>query len=178
MSDSKTDATKTRLAELLGAPLQELDLDLEAVELSSAGKRSVLRIAVDADGGVSMDDIADATRVVNEVLDTSEVMGEQPYTLEVTSRGVDRPLTAPRHWRRNAGRLVKLKLVEDGELTGRIGDFDDEAVTLEVAGLKGRKGTTERVAFADIARAVVQIEFNRKPETDLGDDMDDEEGDA
>ena len=62
----------------------------------------MLRVAVDKDGGVTLDDVADATREVNRVLDGSDVMGEQPYTLEVTSRGVDRPLTLPRHWRRNA----------------------------------------------------------------------------
>ena len=76
--------------------------------ITPAGKRRILRIAVDKDGGVTLDEVAEATREVNRVLDESDVMGEQPYTLEVTSRGVDRPLTLPRHWRRNADRLVKV----------------------------------------------------------------------
>ncbi len=83
-------------------------------------------------------------------------MGEQAYTLEVTSRGVDRPLTLPRHWRRNETRLVKISLVEGGEVTGRIGASDEEKVTLEV------KGQTREVAYADITKAKVQIEFNRR----------------
>jgi ribosome maturation factor RimP len=155
VSSAKSDARRERIeAELVG-PLFALGLDVEAVELSSAGKRSVLRVAVDQDGGVTLDDVAVATKAVSDVLDDSDVMGEQPYTLEVTSRGVDRPLTLPRHWRRNAGRLVKASLVEGGEVTGRIGESDDETVTLEVT------GEARRVAYADIAKAKVQIEFKR-----------------
>ena len=71
------------------------------MEITPAGKRRILRIAVDKDGGVTLDDVAEATREISRVLDASDAMGEQPYTLEVTSRGVDRPLTLPRHWRRN-----------------------------------------------------------------------------
>lgn len=155
MSSAKLDATRERIeAELLG-PLSALGLDLEAVELSPAGKRRVLRIAVDTDGGVTLDDIAEATKQVSSVLDASDVMGEQAYTLEVTSRGVDRPLTLPRHWRRNQGRLVKVSLVEGGEVTGRIGASDDERVAIDV------EGSSRELAYADIAKARVQIEFSR-----------------
>ena len=89
--------TRDRLAEELTGPIDALGLDLEAVDLTSAGKRRVLRVAIDKDGGVTMDDIADATREVSRVLDDTSVMGEQAYTLEVSSPGVDRPLTLPRH---------------------------------------------------------------------------------
>ena len=102
--------TRDRLAEELTGPMDALGLDLEAVDLTSAGKRRVLRVAIDKDGGVTMDDIADATREVSRLLDETDVMGQQAYTLEVSSPGVDRPLTLPRHWRRNAGRLVKATL--------------------------------------------------------------------
>jgi ribosome maturation factor RimP len=132
-----------------------MGLDIEAVDITPAGKRRILRVAVDKDGGVTLDEVAEATREVNRALDDSEVMGEQPYTLEVTSRGVDRPLTLPRHWRRNATRLVKVTLVEGGEVEGRIGSSNDEAVTLDVA------GSDREVAYTDIAKARVQIEFNR-----------------
>ena len=156
MSSAKLDAIRERIhAELVG-PLSTLDLDLEAVELSPAGKRKVLRIAVDTDGGVTLDDIAEATKKVSSILDSSDAMGEQAYTLAVTSRGVDRPLTLPRHWRRNEGRLVKVSLVEGGEVTGRIGPSDDDKVALDV------KGIHREVAYADIAKAKVQIEFNRR----------------
>src|SRR3954465_13368695 len=100
--------TRDRLPEELSRPIDALGLDLEAVDLTSAGKRRVLRVAIDKDGGVTMDDIAAATREVSRLVDETGVMGEQAYTLEVSSPGVDRPLTLPRHWRRNAGRLVKV----------------------------------------------------------------------
>jgi ribosome maturation factor RimP len=136
--------------------LQELGLDLEAVELTPAGKRRVLRISVDKDGGVSLDDVAAATRAINDVIDQSDAMGEQPYTLEVTSRGVDRPLTEHRHWRRNRSRLVKVTLTDGSAVTGRIGEADEEGVSLDV------DGTVRTVPFADVEKALVQIEFNRK----------------
>lgn len=159
MNSAKYDATRERIQQELVDPLASLDMDLEAVELSPAGKRRVLRVAVDKDGGVSLDDVAEATRVVSDVLDSSDVMGEQPYTLEVTSRGVDRPLTLPRHWRRNRTRLVKVTLVEGGEVTGRIVDSTDDTVTLEVG------GDNKDIAFADVAKALVQIEFNKREGT-------------
>ena len=146
----------SRINEVLGDPLSALDLDLEAVELTPAGKFRVLRIAVDKDGGVTLDDIAEATKAVSAELDESDVMGEQAYTLEVTSRGVDRPLTEPRHWRRNHDRLVKVTLADGAQLTGRIGASDDDGVTLDVSGAE------RRLAYGDIAKALVQVEFNRK----------------
>ena len=156
MSSAKSDVTRDRIETELIDPLLVLGLDVEAVEITPAGKRRVLRVAVDKDGGVNLDDIAEATREVSTVLDASDVMGEHPYTLEVTSRGVDRPLTLPRHWRRNATRLVKVTLVEGGDLEGRIGASTDDAVMLDV------DGTDREVAYADIAKARVQIEFNRR----------------
>jgi ribosome maturation factor RimP len=155
VSSAKSDATRDRIEAELIDPLSALGLDVEAVEITPAGKRRVLRVAVDKDGGVNLDDIAEATREVSSTLDASDVMGEHPYTLEVTSRGVDRPLTLPRHWRRNATRLVKVTLVEGGELEGRIGSSNDDAVILDV------DGSDREVAYEDIAKARVQIEFNR-----------------
>ena len=120
MSTPHQDATRDRIEAELVDPLRAMGLDVEAVEVTPAGKRRVLRVAVDKDGGVTLDDVADATREVSRVLDESDVMGEMPYTLEVTSRGVDRPLTLPRHWRRNEDRLVKATLTDGSTLTGRI----------------------------------------------------------
>ena len=118
MSVPGTPDITDRLTGLLAGPIEALGLDLEAVDLSRAGKRSVLRVAVDKDGGVDMDDIAAATAEVSRVLDDSDVMGAQAYTLEVSSPGVDRPLTHPRHWRRNTGRLVKATLAEGRQHAG------------------------------------------------------------
>jgi ribosome maturation factor RimP len=144
------------IADALRDRLSALGLDLEAVELTPAGKRRVLRVAVDQDGGVSLDDIADATRAVSGVLDDTDLMGETAYTLEVTSRGVDRPLTEPRHWRRNRDRLVKVSLLDGTQLTGRVTDSDDAGVTLDVA------GSPRRLGYDEVGKALVQIEFNRK----------------
>ena len=132
MSTPRQDATRDRIEAELVDPLRAMDLDVEAVEITPAGKRRVLRVAVDKDGGVTLDDVADATREVSRVLDESDVMGELPYTLEVTSRGVDRPLTLPRHWRRNEDRLVKTTLADGSSVTGRIVGSTEEAATLEV----------------------------------------------
>ena len=148
------DQTRERLVEELTPPLLQMGLDLEVVEVTPAGRRRVLRVAVDKDGGVTMDDVAEATKEVSRVLDASDVMGEHPYTLEVTSPGIDRPLTLPRHWRRNRDRLVKVTTGE-GTLTGRVTSQDDDSVTLDV------DGTPTTLALADISKAHVQIEFNR-----------------
>lgn len=154
MGASQTTAERIE-AQLVG-PLGEQGLDVEAVEVTPAGKRRILRVAVDKDGGVTLDDVAEATREVSRVLDDSDVMGEQPYTLEVTSRGVDRPLTLPRHWRRNADRLVKVTLVDGTSMTGRVLDSGDAAATLEVSGKQ------RDVAYAQVQKALVQVELNRK----------------
>lgn len=155
-----TDQTRQRLAEGLTGPLLDLGLDLEAVEVTPAGRRRVVRIAIDRDGGVSMDDVAEATALVSRLLDEDRdmagLLGEQAYTLEVTSPGVDRPLTLPRHWRRNKGRLVTVVDHDGGSTTGRIVSHDDSGAELDV------DGTRHRLAYDAVASARVQIEFTRK----------------
>lgn len=165
MSSAKQDAIRDRIEAELDDHLRALGLDIEAVDITPAGKRRILRIAVDKDGGVTLDEVAEATREVNRVLDESDVMGEQPYTLEVTSRGVDRPLTLERHWRRNARRLVKVTF-DDGEtVTGRIIEAAADSVSLDV------DGSRREVAYAEVKKALVQVEFNRQ----TPDDGDEEE---
>ncbi|GAA1925064.1 ribosome maturation factor RimP [Nocardioides lentus] len=163
MQQSRGDETTQRIRAVVTDPVAALGLDLEAVELSAAGKRSVLRVAIDKDGGITMDDVADATREVSRVLDESDVMGERAYTLEVTSRGVDRPLTEPRHWRRNRDRLVAVTPHEGEKLTGRITEAGESSATLDV------DGTSREVAYDQVARAVVQVEFNRTSTSPGGD---------
>lgn len=154
-----------RLRELLEPLAGEKGLDLEEIEVTPAGKRRVLRVVVDSDDGVQLDTCAELSRTLSEVLDETDVMGGSPYVLEVTSPGADRPLTEQRHYRRAVGRLVRAHLAEragGGELTARLTGVDDEGVDLEVPGVKGRRPTPRRLAFADIAKARVEIEFNRK----------------
>jgi ribosome maturation factor RimP len=136
-----------QLLEVLEPPLAQSGLDLEGVEVSQAGRRSLVRVLVDQDGGVTLDDIAEATHLVSKVLDSSDVMGESPYTLEVTSPGTDRPLTLPRHWRRNTDRLVKVSTQAGDTFTGRVLSTDDHSARLDV------DGTPRDVAYKDVAKA-------------------------
>jgi ribosome maturation factor RimP len=158
MSTTQSD----RLRGLLEPLVSAAGLDLEEIEVSRAGRRRMLRITVDSDDGVELDACAELSRALSEKLDETDAMGEGEYVLEVSSPGADRPLTQHRHYVRATGRLVKLQLHESGELVARILTVDDEGLDLEVPGVKGRKPTTRRVAFDEIARARVEIEFNRK----------------
>ena len=159
MSASRTTTAERIEAELVD-PLAAQGLDVESVEVTPAGKRRVLRVAVDKDGGVTLDEVAAATREVSRVLDDSDVMGEQPYTLEVTSRGVDRPLTLPRHWRRNARPAGQGDPRRRATLTGRIMSATDDAADPR------RVRQPARGAYAQVKKALVQIEFNRKQKDD------------
>ncbi|MFP5252855.1 MAG: ribosome maturation factor RimP [Actinomycetes bacterium] len=164
------DQIRDRLAEVITGPLADAGLDVEAIELTPAGKRRMLRVAVDRDGGVTLDDVAEATKEISRLLDESDVMGEQSYTLEVTSPGTDRPLTLPRHWRRNTDRLVKVTRTDGTTLVGRIRRSDDAGVDLDV------DGTEQRIGYSAVAKAKVEIEFNRRPDPALaGTGADDEE---
>jgi ribosome maturation factor RimP len=151
-----------RLRGLLEPLVSAAGLDLEEIEVSRAGRRRMLRIIVDSDEGVELDACAELSRAISEKLDETDAMGEGEYVLEVSSPGADRPLTQHRHYVRATGRLVKLQLHEGGELVARILTVDDEGLDLEVPGVKGRKPTARRVAFDEIAKARVEIEFNRK----------------
>ncbi|MEU3193682.1 ribosome maturation factor RimP [Streptomyces sp. NPDC006992] len=154
-----------RLRGLLEPLVSKRGLDLEEIDVTPAGKRRVLRVVVDADDGVQLDTCAELSRACSEVLDESDAMGGAPYVLEVTSPGADRPLSELRHYRRAVGRLIKAQLTEaagGGELTARLTAVDDEGLDLEVPGVKGRKPTARRLAFEEIAKARVEIEFNPK----------------
>ena len=132
-----------------------MGLDLEDVEIKSAGKHSIVQVSIDKDGGINLDEVAQISNQISEALDAKEVLGEKPYTLEVGSPGIDRALTLPRHWRRNNGRLVKLNFGSNSEI-GRIIESDEEKVSLEV------KGKTRSINFDKIDKAIIQVEFNPK----------------
>ncbi|MEV3993459.1 ribosome maturation factor RimP [Streptomyces sp. NPDC049837] len=151
-----------RLRGLLEPLVSAKDLDLEEIEVSRAGRRRMLRIIVDSDEGVELDACAELSRAISDKLDETDAMGDEEYVLEVSSPGADRPLTEHRHYVRATGRLVKFQLHESGDLVARILSVDDEGLDLEVPGVKGRKPTARRVTFGDIAKARVEIEFNRK----------------
>ncbi|MFF4233916.1 ribosome maturation factor RimP [Streptomyces sp. NPDC001820] len=151
-----------RLRGLLEPLVSAADLDLEEIEVSRAGRRRVLRIVVDSDEGATLDACAELSRAISEKLDETDAMGEDEYVLEVSSPGADRPLSEHRHYVRAIGRLARLQLHDGDELVARILTVDDEGLDLEVPGVKGRKPTARRIAFAEIAKARVELEFNRK----------------
>ncbi|MFG2086632.1 MULTISPECIES: ribosome maturation factor RimP [unclassified Spirillospora] len=128
------------LSRLLTPAVNEAGFDLEEVDVRPAGRRRLVRIVVDGDGGVGLDDITRLSETASGLLDGSDVMGASPYVLEVTSPGVDRPLTEPRHWRRAVGRLVVAPLTEGGQIEGRVVAADDEAVEIDVVQKRRSKG--------------------------------------
>lgn len=138
---------------------------LEDVDLRAVGRRLVLRILVDSDTGVNLDDVARASQTISALLDESDPFEDESYTLEVSSPGVDRPLTLARHWVRNVGRLVQITLGNGKPLTGRVISIDGDVVSLGIEN-KGRV-STQQVHLSEIAKAVVQIEFSRIETADL-----------
>jgi ribosome maturation factor RimP len=152
-----------RLAGLLEPVISAAGLELESVRVGRAGRRSLLRVVVDADQGVSLDDIALVSRVVAAEVDASDAMGSGPYTLEVSSPGVDRPLTEPRHWRRASGRLVRVTVDAFSPRTagagqprtveGRVVAAGPAGVTLEL------DGTRLEFGYAELGPGQVQVEF-------------------
>ncbi|WP_328343972.1 ribosome maturation factor RimP [Streptomyces violaceus] len=151
-----------RLRELLEPLVSSQGLDLEEIEVDSVGRKRVLRVVVDSDTGADLDQIADVSRALSAKLDESDAMGEGEYTLEVGTPGAERLLTEHRHYVRATDRLVRFQLAEGGELVARILKVDDDGVDTEIPGVKGRKPTARRLAFDDIVRARVQVEFSRK----------------
>ena len=152
-----------RLRELLEPLVTSQGLDLEEIAVDSVGRKRVLRVVVDSDTGADLDQIAEVSRALSAKLDESDAMGAGEYTLEVGTPGAERLLKEHRHYLRAVDRLVKFQLTEGGgELVARILKVDDEGLDLEVPGVKGRKATARRLAFSDIDKARVQVEFSRK----------------
>jgi ribosome maturation factor RimP len=137
-------------------------LDLEDLKVSQAGRRSRVQVVVDADGGVDLDRCAEVSRLISAALDESDAMGEMSYTLEVSSPGVSRPLTLPRHWSRAMGRLVKVKRADGSEVTGRVIAAEEHAAELDV------NGKPQEISYADVAKARVEVEFNRVADAETG----------
>jgi ribosome maturation factor RimP len=161
-------AARARLRTLIEPVVETAGYDLEEVGLSRAGRRFVLRVLVDTDGGINLDDVAVVSRDISAALDAAEENGEEvlpgEYQLEVGSPGVDRPLTQPRHWRRNLTRLVAVN-----GLTGRVTGVDEDGIVLDV------DGTPRALRFTELGPGRVQIEFKRMAEAEFGDEEEDED---
>ena len=156
-----------RIADVIRPVVAAAGMDLESVRVTAAGRRRLLRVVVDSDLGVSLDDAAAISRKLSAALDTVAVMGDFPYTLEVSSPGVDRPLADPRHWRRAVGRLVRVTVTDSGgarAVSGRISAADADGVTLDV---EGDPKTRRRFPYALLGPGAIQVEFGHPP-SELG----------
>ena len=165
----------------LRQPLAALSLVLDDLSITPAGRRRVVRVLVDRDLAflapsdttsrvvpLTLDEVAEATRAVSDVLDEGDLMGAQPYTLEVSSPGVDRPLQGHRAFRRNVGRLVAVVLESGDTLTGRITSVSADRVALEEPAVKKAPARRHEVALDAVTSARVQVEFGRRDDVPVG----------
>jgi ribosome maturation factor RimP len=153
-------ALKDQVSELITPALHQAGYFLEDVNIVSPGQHRIVTVIVDGESGLNLDQVTVASKLVSELLDATTFMGETPFTLEVTSPGIDRPLTLPRHFAKNVDRLLKVTKTDGIVITGRILSNTEDSVTLSVAEKKDVKEVV--VALSDIKRATVEIEFNRK----------------
>jgi ribosome maturation factor RimP len=153
-------ALKDQISELVTPAVSDQGFYLEDVHVATPGNHRIVTCIVDGDASLNLDQVTSVSRVISELLDEAAFMGETPFTLEVTSPGVDRPLTQPRHFSKNIDRLLKIIKIDGSEVTGRILSNTDHDVTLTV--LTKKESTEQTVLLSDIKRAVVEIEFNRK----------------
>lgn len=145
------------LSELLTPAINRAGFVLEEVKVTPLGKRRLIAVIVDGETrNPNLDEVTVVSRVVSDALENYSQLGDQPFTLEVTTPGVDRPLTLPRHWRKNIGRLVKITKVDGSSSEGRISDASESGVALE--------NEDGELPYTQIKRAQVEIEFNRKAE--------------
>jgi ribosome maturation factor RimP len=164
---------REHLLEFLRPIVAATGCDLEDVTVTDAGRRSLIRVDVDADGGIDLDTVAEVSRVVSDALDDSSAqpLVSGPYVLEVSSPGVDRPLSEPRHWRRAVGRLVEVSVGAGpatvaparATLTGRVVDTSTAGVIMEV------DGSRHAFEWAELGRGRVQVEFSRQDRPGQGD---------
>ena len=166
-TEASSSIDEDRIADVIRPVIAAAGMDLESVRVTAAGRRRLLRVVVDSDRGVSLDDAAAVSRELSAALDTVAVMGDFPYTLEVSSPGVDRPLTDQRHWRRAVGRLVRVTVTDSGgarPVSGRVCSADADEVTLDV---EGDPKTRRRFPYSVLGPGAIQVEFGHPP-SELG----------
>lgn len=153
-------ALKDQISELLTPALQEAGYILEEVNLVTPGQHRIVTVIVDGESALNLDQVTEASKIVSALMDEAAFMGEAPFTLEVTSPGIDRPLVLPRHFAKNLTRLLKVTKTDGTVVEGRLTSSSDADITVAVTTKKETNDVI--VAIADIKRAVVEIEFNRK----------------
>ena len=145
-------SNKEQVLAVITPAIESLGFYVEDITITSAGKRSMLTVIVDGDTHLSLDQVTVATKAIGEIVENLPTLGNNPFTLEVTSPGLDRPLTKPRHWRKNQDRLIKIVLTDGKEVKGRIKDSTETSVTVE----------DQTINFADIKRATLEVEFKKE----------------
>jgi ribosome maturation factor RimP len=149
-----------QLIELLEGEFGRAGYDVEDVVVESSARPARVVVIVDGDQGLDLDSLGALSRLASELLDQLDDSNENaPYLLEVTSRGVDRPLTAERHYRRAKGRKVEVTLADGSQVTGRLGETTDGIVRLVVADRRAAL-TIRELSIDDVTNAVVQVEFS------------------
>jgi len=145
-------SSKEQVLAVITPAIESLGFYIEDITITSAGKRSMLTVIVDGDTHLSLDQVTVATKAISEIVENLPTLGNNPFTLEVTSPGLDRPLTKPRHWRKNQDRLIKIVLPDGKEISGRIKDSTETSVTVD----------EKVINFADIKRATLEVEFKKE----------------
>lgn len=145
-------SNKEQVLAVITPAIESLGFYVEDITITTAGKRSMLTVIVDGDTHLSLDQVTVATKAISEIVENLPTLGNNPFTLEVTSPGLDRPLTKPRHWRKNQDRLIKIVLTDGKEIKGRIKDSSETSVTVD----------DQTINFADIKRATLEVEFKKE----------------
>ena len=142
---------KEEISAAITPALSNLGFYLEDVVITTAGRRSMITVIVDGDTHLSLDQVTQVTKAIGEIIENIQSLGQSPFTLEVTSPGLDRPLTKPRHWRKNINRLVKVVLLDGKEIKGRVRDSTQISATID----------EQVINLSDIKRATIEIEFKQ-----------------
>ena len=145
-------SNKEQVLAVITPAIESLGFYIEDINITSAGKRSMLTVVVDGDTHLSLDQVTVATKAISEIVENLPTLGNNPFTLEVTSPGLDRPLTKPRHWRKNQDRLIEIVLIDGKVVNGRIKDSTESSVTVD----------EQVISFADIKRATLEVEFKKE----------------
>lgn len=145
-------SNKEQVLAVISPAIESLGFYVEDITITSAGKRSMLTVIVDGDTHLSLDQVTVATKAISEIVENLPTLGNNPFTLEVTSPGLDRPLTKPRHWRKNQDRLIKIVLTDGKEIKGRIKDSTESSVAVD----------DQVIKYADIKRATLEVEFKKE----------------
>ncbi|OBI37742.1 ribosome maturation factor RimP [Mycobacterium sp. E2238] len=156
--------SQTQVIELLGDEFARAGYEIEDVVIDARTRPPRIMVVADGDKALDLDTIATLSRSASALLDGIDDVADR-YVLEVSSPGVDRPLTSAKHFRRARGRKVDVVLADGSRLTGRVGETRGDTVALVVRA--GRDYQVRELPLADIAKAVVQVEFSPPAQAEL-----------